>query len=108
MNDQAATRIIAIRHGETDWNVATRIQGQLDIGLNATGRWQAARLTQALADEHIDAIYSSDLARARETAEAIARDRGATVATNAGLRERAFGDFEGLNWVSCSDHTHGL
>ena len=46
-----ATRILAIRHGETAWNVDTRIQGQLDIGLNDTGRWQAQRTAQALAHE---------------------------------------------------------
>jgi Histidine phosphatase superfamily (branch 1) len=55
------TRITAIRHGETAWNVDTRIQGQLDIGLNAKGRWQAERAGAALADEQIDAVYSSDL-----------------------------------------------
>ena len=98
MNDQV-TRILAVRHGETDWNVATRIQGQLDIGLNGTGRWQAARLAQALADEQIDAIYSSDLSRAHETALALARERGVRVATDAGLRERAFGEFEGLSFT---------
>ncbi|MBU3739175.1 MAG: histidine phosphatase family protein, partial [Rhodoferax sp.] len=53
-----ATRIIAIRHGETAWNVDTRIQGQLDIGLNDRGRWQAQRLAQALAGEGIDAVYA--------------------------------------------------
>ena len=58
-----STRIIAIRHGETTWNVDTRIQGQLDIPLNETGRWQAKRLAQALANEEIQAIYASDLLR---------------------------------------------
>ena len=50
------TRILAIRHGETAWNVDTRIQGQLDVGLNATGLWQAQRVGQALAHEDIGAI----------------------------------------------------
>ncbi|MEI8159145.1 MAG: histidine phosphatase family protein, partial [Burkholderiales bacterium] len=67
-----ATRIIAIRHGETAWNVDTRLQGHLDIGLNQRGQWQAQRAAQALADEDIAAIYSSDLSRARATAQAIA------------------------------------
>jgi probable phosphoglycerate mutase len=61
---EEATRLIAVRHGETAWNVDTRIQGQLDIGLNATGVWQAQRAGGALADEPIGVVYASDLARA--------------------------------------------
>ena len=63
---QEPTRIVAIRHGETAWNVDTRIQGHLDIPLSATGRWQAERLAEALRDEPIKAIYASDLTRAWE------------------------------------------
>ncbi len=98
MNDDA-TRVIALRHGETDWNVATRIQGQLDIGLNATGREQARRLAAALAGEGLDAVYASDLARARDTGGAVARHAGLALQTDAGLRERAFGVFEGLTYA---------
>ncbi|MEO6030441.1 MAG: histidine phosphatase family protein [Burkholderiaceae bacterium] len=95
-----ATRVLAIRHGETAWNVEHRIQGQLDIALNATGRWQAARLAQALAEEGLTAVYSSDLQRAAETARAVARDGGGlAVATDTGLRERGFGIFEGLSFT---------
>ena len=65
------TRILAIRHGETAWNVDNRIQGQLDVPLNPTGLWQAERLADALADEDIAVVYSSDLARARQTAAAL-------------------------------------
>jgi probable phosphoglycerate mutase len=89
------TRLIAVRHGETAWNVETRIQGQLDVPLNAKGRWQAGRVGQALADEPIDAIYSSDLGRAWETAQAIALPHGLAVTADLRLRERAFGSFEG-------------
>jgi 2,3-bisphosphoglycerate-dependent phosphoglycerate mutase len=71
-NLERLTRITAIRHGETAWNVDTRIQGQLDISLNDTGRWQAAQAGKALASESIDAIVSSDLSRAYETALAVA------------------------------------
>ena len=78
-----ATRIIAIRHGETAWNVEARLQGHLDIDLNARGRWQAQRLAQALADEDIAAIYSSDLSRARATAQAIANANAASAASPA-------------------------
>lgn len=93
------TRILAIRHGETAWNRDARIQGQLDIPLNDTGRWQAERTAAALADEPIEAVYASDLARARETAAAIAHARGLPLQTHAGLRERHFGAFQGRTWA---------
>jgi len=89
------TRIIAIRHGETSWNVDARIQGQTDIGLNDTGRWQARRLGRALATEPISAVYTSDLGRARETADSIAQASGVAPIPHQGLRERSFGMFEG-------------
>jgi probable phosphoglycerate mutase len=90
-----ATRIIAVRHGETAWNVDARIQGQLDIHLNDTGRWQARRVGAALASEQLAAVYSSDLGRAHETARAIAEATGVAVVAHTGLRERRFGMFEG-------------
>jgi 2,3-bisphosphoglycerate-dependent phosphoglycerate mutase len=96
--DQQATRILAIRHGETEWNVDGRIQGQLDVPLNAMGRWQVHRLALAVADEQIAAIYSSDLLRAFETAQAVARGSGQAIATDTGLRERGFGTFEGMSF----------
>ena len=89
------TRIIAIRHGETAWNVDTRIQGHLDIPLNDTGLWQARQVGQALADEPVAAIYSSDLQRAYATAQAVAQATGAPLTPERGLRERGFGDFQG-------------
>jgi probable phosphoglycerate mutase len=95
----SATRIIAVRHGETAWNVDTRIQGQIDIALNDKGHWQAARLGEALADEAIARIYTSDLSRAQATAQAIACKTSDPVAREVqlhpGLRERGFGIFEG-------------
>jgi 2,3-bisphosphoglycerate-dependent phosphoglycerate mutase len=97
-----ATRILAIRHGETPWNVDTRIQGQLDIGLNDTGKWQAQCVGQALREEHITAIYSSDLVRAFETAQAIAQSNALaerlSVIGHTGLRERHFGHLQGQTW----------
>src|SRR5262245_48743134 len=90
-----ATRIIAVRHGETAWNVDSRIQGQLDIQLNDTGRWQARRVGMALSGEPLTAIYSSDLGRAHETAAAIGEVSGIPVVAHPGLRERRFGMFEG-------------
>ncbi len=93
------TRITAIRHGETAWNVDTRIQGQLDIGLNAKGRWQAERAGAALAGEQIDAVYSSDLWRAYDTALSVAKPHGLPIHTDEALRERGFGEFEGKTFV---------
>ena len=72
-----------------------RRQGQLDIGLNETGRWQALRVGQALAEEPIAAVYSSDLERAQATAQPISEAKGVPVIPHEGLRERSFGMFEG-------------
>ena len=93
------TRIIAIRHGETSWNVDTRIQGHLDIPLSANGRWQAERLASALKDEPLAAIYASDLTRAWETAQYLGRVQGLEVIKEVGLRERGFGDFQGKTFA---------
>lgn len=94
-----ATRIIAIRHGETAWNVDTRIQGQLDVELNDTGRWQARQTALALQEEDIAAIYASDLARAFETARAIGAVAGLQPVPVPALRERHFGHFQTLTWA---------
>ena len=94
-----ATRIIAIRHGETAWNVDTRIQGHLDIGLNDTGRHQAQRVATALGSEAISAIYSSDLLRAWETARTIAQATDRPLLAHQGLRERSFGVFQGKTFT---------
>ncbi len=96
---QAVTRIVAIRHGETEWNVDTRIQGHRDIPLNATGRWQAARTADALVDEGIAAVYSSDLSRALQTAAVLGAALALPVVTDPRLRERAFGVFEALTFA---------
>ena len=92
---QTATRILAIRHGETAWNVDTRIQGHLDIPLNEVGHWQAGRVAQELMEDTVHAIYTSDLLRAHDTARAIAGTTGAPLQTVTGLRERCFGVFQG-------------
>jgi broad specificity phosphatase PhoE len=90
------TTLLLARHGETDWNRELRVQGTSDTELNALGRAQAAELAQELAETELDAIYSSDLSRARETAEIIAATRGHDVRVDPGLRERDFGSWEGL------------
>ena len=94
-----ATRIIAVRHGETAWNVDTRIQGHLDIALNDTGHWQARQVARALADEPLAAVYTSDLQRAHATAQAIAQASGAPLVAEPGLRERSFGELEGRTFA---------
>ena len=94
-----ATRIIAVRHGETAWNVDTRIQGHLDLALNDTGHWQARQVARALADEPLAAVYTSDLQRAHATALAIAQASGAPLVAEPGLRERRFGELEGRTFA---------
>jgi 2,3-bisphosphoglycerate-dependent phosphoglycerate mutase len=94
-----ATRIVAVRHGETVWNAEMRMQGQLDTALSERVRWQAARAAEALAGEGIEAIVASDLARAYDTAAAIAAVVGLPITTDVGLRERCFGVFEGHTYA---------
>ncbi len=94
-----ATRIIAVRHGETAWNVDARIQGHIDIALNRTGLWQARQLARALAGEPVAAIYASDLQRAHATAQAVADATGAPLVPEPGLRERSFGAFQGRTFA---------
>lgn len=89
------TRICLIRHGETAWNAELRIQGHRDLPLNTTGLAQAEALAKRLAGQPFDAIYSSDLSRARQTAEALAVARGFPVRLETALRERNFGCCEG-------------
>jgi probable phosphoglycerate mutase len=90
-----ALEILLVRHGETDWNSQRRIQGQLDVPLNQTGRDQARAVAAHLVGTAIDAIYASDLARASQTAEPIAAALGLDVRIDPRLRERHFGSLQG-------------
>jgi len=90
------TRVILIRHGETDWNAEGRIQGHLPIPLNDRGLAQAEALSARLANIPFVALYSSDLLRARQTAEAIGRSSGHEVCTDERLREWDLGILSGL------------
>ena len=93
------TRICFIRHGETDWNVEQRMQGQIDLALNARGEAQAAALGRSFAGSAADALYSSDLLRARQTAQPIAQALGLAPTLLRELRERNFGRCEGLTFA---------
>jgi broad specificity phosphatase PhoE len=90
------TTILLARHGETDWNRDRRVQGHSDTPLNDTGRGQARALADELAGARNDAVYSSDLLRAHETARIVAQQRGLGVTAIRDLRERHFGTWEGL------------
>jgi broad specificity phosphatase PhoE len=90
------TTLLLVRHGETDWNAEGRLQGHSDRPLNDHGRQQAKALADRLAGESIDAIYASDLARAKETAEIVGERLGLPVVIDADLREKNWGNWEGL------------
>ncbi len=92
---------LLVRHGETQWNAERRVQGHIDIPLHEPGRRQIERAAARLASRPFDAVYASDLSRARETAEAIvaASESGPhDLRIDPVLREMAFGAFEGMNW----------
>jgi broad specificity phosphatase PhoE len=89
---------IFVRHGLTEWNASHRFQGQTDVPLNDRGRMQARAVARALRSESIDAVYSSDLSRALETARMVAKPHKIDVVTEARLREFDFGTWEGLTW----------
>jgi probable phosphoglycerate mutase len=90
------TELVLVRHGETDWNAEGRLQGHTDRPLSDYGRGQARRLAEELAGEQFDAIYASDLARARETAEIVGARLGLPVVLDPDLREKDWGNWEGL------------
>ncbi len=90
------TNLIMIRHGETDWNVEGRWQGQADVALNERGRAQAAKTAKELKNVPINAIYSSDLIRALETAQEISKVTGLPVQVDRRLREIHQGDWQGM------------
>ena len=92
------TTLILARHGETDWNRDGRFQGHADPPLNDRGREQARSLAEALADQPVEAIYSSDLRRAHETAQIVAERKSMDVIVDPDLRERDVGEWSGLTF----------
>ena len=91
--------ILLVRHGETDWNRAKRLQGHLDISLNQEGITQANRLGKSLVNESIDIAYSSDLSRAFDTAQAILAQRSIPHFIDQSLRERCYGEIQGMTYA---------
>jgi broad specificity phosphatase PhoE len=99
----AVRRILLARHGQTAWNALGRLQGHTDIELDSTGREQARALADAVRDAGITRLWSSDLARARETAAIVATELGLPPPeVDPDLRERRFGVFEGLTRDECA------
>ena len=92
------TKIIFVRHGQTEWNVLGRYQGQTDVALSPLGIEQAEKLAAHFPVDKIEAVYSSDLARAMKTASCVADRFGLTVEPRPELRELNFGDWEGLTY----------
>ena len=97
------TTIFFIRHGQTEWNKTLRYQGHSDIELTAEGLHQAELVANRLAKEPFSAIYSSDLVRARVTADTIAKKHGLPVTVTPDFREVMFGAWEGLRYNQIYD-----
>jgi probable phosphoglycerate mutase len=90
------TELLVVRHGETEWNLQGRMQGQQDSPLTPLGLQQARQLARRLRDVPHAALYSSDLGRAHQTARCVADETKQGIVSDKGLRERTFGIFEGL------------
>lgn len=105
--DTKTTQFWLIRHGETLWNAERRLQGWLDIPLNETGKAQAAQLAHYLESEafeqRFDAIYSSDLSRAYDTAVIATKTFAQPIVRDPGLRERSYGTYQGATWAALSE-----
>jgi len=100
MDNRIDERILFLfRHGETDWNREGRLQGHADTPLNSNGLTQAEALARSLRPHRLEAVVSSDLSRARTTAQIVADASGVPLFTEPGLRETDVGDAEGLLWA---------
>ena len=88
-------KLYIIRHGQTDWNIAKKIQGRQDIPLNGRGRYQAGCLKKAMEDRPVTAVFSSPQIRAMETAKAVALSSGSAVIPVKDLMEINYGSWEG-------------
>ena len=95
-------RLVLVRHGQTEWNASGRYQGQSNVALSELGHRQAECLADHFPVANLDALYSSDLDRARETAECVATKFGVPVRLETAFRELSFGDWEGLTYQHIS------
>jgi probable phosphoglycerate mutase len=96
-------RLFLVRHGQTAWNLAGRAQGQTDVPLDEVGLAQRDRLGSAFLGVRLSRIYSSDLLRASQTAEALVKATGAPIEFSRELRERGFGEWEGQSFIDLLD-----
>lgn len=101
-------RLYLVRHAQTSWNVENRAQGHTDIPLDETGLWQAARLSEAFRSIPVSRILSSDLKRSLQTAQAVGQTIGLGVDTTPVLRERSFGEWEGLGFAELYNQYEAL
>lgn len=97
------TKVIMVRHGETEWNVLCKFLGRVDMPLNEKGRRQAGYAKDALKDVQIDVAYSSPMKRAFETGEIICEGKDIEILSDEGLREISCGKWEGLNGVEVEE-----
>ena len=104
-NNSLETTIYLVRHGETEWNVKEILQGHKNSRLTEKGITQAQQLASTLSDIHFDAIFSSDLMRARKTAAILARERTIKIRISKFLRERTFGIYDGYSVVDYRNET---
>ncbi len=101
------TEIFLVRHGETEWNVQQRLQGHADSPLTDIGHQQAEALAGSLQNYDFDAIYSSDLKRAVDTADKIVSKNGGQLQEDSRIRERHFGVLQGLTTIEMAEqHPH--
>jgi broad specificity phosphatase PhoE len=100
-------RLVMLRHGQTEWNAGSRMQGQIDTDLTELGRAQAVAAAEVLAKRQPLRIVSSDLRRAFDTAMALGERTGLTVAVDERLRETHLGDWQGLNHLQVDEMAPG-
>lgn len=97
MDQKNYCSLYIVRHGETEWNAKKILQGHKDIPLNKKGKEQALVLAKKFKNIHLDAVFSSDLIRAKRTAELIVLEKKLAIETTKALRERDFGSLEGIS-----------